>query len=259
MTPGGGPPPSVSVMDAIRAVWDDEDRNTNLLFALLLMVIPLVGPIVMAGWFCEFHQRLVRRHPKPLPKFDFADFGHYLPRGLAPFVAQIAIVFPLMIFGYVLGILAFIAVGAVGAALESTALIVGGQLVLAFGILGVLLVVGVFLNAAMTRAELTEDVGRALELGELWAYSRATWPIALWKMLSLGVVGLGLGIVGLLACFVGIYAVSALLQIASVHLRWQIYERYLAKGGPPIELEPVQQLPSEGRPAVQYGGGYAGF
>jgi hypothetical protein len=63
--------------------------------------VPVVGPIALSGWMCEVHQRRVRRHPTPVPKIDFGDFGEYIKRGLHVFLVQLVITMPLMfVFGH---------------------------------------------------------------------------------------------------------------------------------------------------------------
>ncbi len=237
--------PPVSVLEGIRAVWDAPRRNENLLLGCLVTLIPVAGPIVMTGWRAEYHQRLLRGHPDPLVKFDFADFGHYLGRGVNPFVANLVVMLPAMLGIYALGVGVGLVATVVGTTLESTGVVHAGQVA---G--GVLLLLGTVLvsavaNAAQTRAELTEDVGETLNLGAILSYVRSTWTPVLTKMLIFAVVGGLVMVAGVLACFVGVYLAAVLLQLAQVHLRWQIYSRHLAMGGEAIPVRLAAELPSE--------------
>jgi hypothetical protein len=112
----------------------------------------------------------------------------------------------------------------------------------------------VLLNAAQTRAELTEDFAQALSLSELFSYARSTYKLALVKTVTFGFVGAGIVVLGLLACYVGLYPALAILHIAGTHLRFRIFESYLARGGPPIAVRPAVWLPSEARLVPHYGG-----
>jgi hypothetical protein len=57
---------------------------------------------------------------------------------------------------------------------------------------------------------------------------------------------------GYCLCVVGVYAAAAVIVMARMHLRWQIYRHYLARGGEPIPVKPAQALPSETPPAAPY-------
>ncbi|HEX5035352.1 MAG TPA: hypothetical protein VFW62_12810, partial [bacterium] len=51
---------------------------------------------------------------------------------------------------------------------------------------------------------------------------------------------------GMLFLFVGMYLVIVMLNFTYLHLRWQIYERYLRSGGEPIPLQTKSgPIPSE--------------
>ena len=103
LAPGASDEEGVSVLRAIKAVFQSPNWKTNILLGLVLLLIPIVGPIALGGWMCESHQRWVRRHPDPFPKIDFGDFGDYIKRGLAPFLTGLIIGIPIMqliLFGF---------------------------------------------------------------------------------------------------------------------------------------------------------------
>src|SRR5690606_29145273 len=116
----GPPPEKIEVMRAVKfLISDPVDGKTNWLYATLVQLIPVVGPITMLGWQAEITQRLARRHPKPIPKFDFGDFTHYLTRGLIPFLAQLITVLPIIFIWYIFLFVASILVGIIGGAIGS--------------------------------------------------------------------------------------------------------------------------------------------
>ncbi len=104
----------VSSLGAFKTVFADPEWKTNMLLALVFMIIPIVGPIALSGWMAEVHQRHLRKHPKPVPKIDFSDFGDYIRRGLPVFLGGLVIGVPLWILGYL-----FIAAAAVGAGITA--------------------------------------------------------------------------------------------------------------------------------------------
>lgn len=245
----------VSVIAAVRFAFEGEAAWVNLLWAALLyfstQFVPLLGLIVLQGWLAEVHRRLVRRHANSYVKFDFADFSPYLSRGVAPFVVSFLSMLPLVAIGVafvLVAVLVSVAAQGTGGDAEPWLLAIGGLAVLAGVPLGLLFLV--LVNAAVTRAELSGDIGKSLAPGAVWAYSRATFRVVLVKTLLLALLALALGLVGLLACFVGAFVAVSAVMIAHMHLRWQIYNEYLLKGGAPIELAPQELLKSEEHPAV---------
>jgi Protein of unknown function (DUF4013) len=251
------PPPvprDVSVMDGLRFTTSGQAGWRNIMFCALLylstQLIPILGLIVMLGYFAEVHRRLVLQHPEPYVRFDFSDLSSYLIRGVAPLVMMFLGALPTVLIG-------FIAIAiVVGARFAAPSGAFDNKLLL-FAALGALLIPflvfwQVVMNAATTRAELTGDVGRALRLGAIWTYAGKTWKRALITGIVLSFAWLGLTLLGLVACIVGVFVTMTIVMIAQLHVRWQIYNEYLLQGGEPIELAPWEVLPSEAkvRPAA---------
>jgi hypothetical protein len=249
-TTGAPPPPGrVSVLDALRFVTSQPGWTMNVVYALLALFVPVVGPLVFIGWQAEMMQRLVRRHPHPVPPLDVDDALHYLMRGLAPFVVTLAFQVPFFLFLYflVFGMAGGAAIVLDATGSEGAAWGVGigfalvGFVVWAYG--------SALVNAAHTRAELVEDFGEGFAMGKIFRYANKTWLKHLGVMLVFGLIGLGMGMLGLLVFFVGVYFVAAFLQLAAVHLRWQMYEWAVARGAEPITPKAPQWLPSEAKRA----------
>ena len=114
----------------------------------------------------------------------------------------------------------------------------------------------VVLNAAFTRAELTESFGDALSPGALVHYSRTTWHKVIVKSIAFAFVGFGIVLCGMALFCVGLYPAMVILQIAGVHLRWQIYRYHVGRDGEPISVKEPQAIPSETARAPY---GYAGL
>ncbi len=236
----------ISAVASVKFVFASPDWKTNILFGMVLSLIPIAGPIALAGWLAEMNQRLVRQHPEPLPKFDFNDFVHYLQRGVPVFLVGLIAMLP---FALAFGVLGFVAVFsgiAAGAVTNGEPLVmIAVWAMVGFFSLVFSLVLSVFMNAAQTRAELTEDFGQALNLGKLWAYARATWTKVLLKNITFGFLAFGIMLLGLLLCYIGMYPAMAVIQIAGAHLRFQVYDNYVREGGEPIAVKAPQWLPSE--------------
>jgi hypothetical protein len=244
------PPRATSAVDALKFAFSSPDWGMNLLIGAVFMLIPVVGALALQGWHCEIHQRLVRRHPQPIPRLDFADLGHYLERGVHPFVVNLAVMVPLFMIMYVYMIItAFAAAGISEASGEPAAAVAVVGVLMAFG-LAMNLFLTVLLSAAMTRVELTEQIGWSLSPGGIWRYGSRNWGRIFWSSLCFAPLAIGTVIVGMLLFCVGMYPAMVAMQLGSMHLRWQVYEIDLQNGGEVIPLKHPSILPSEARQAA---------
>ena len=237
--------------EALRFAFRSEKPWSNVLLATLMMFVPVAGPIALMGWHAEIMQRLVRRHPTPVPPLEFTDFTHYITRGVQPFVSQMLASLPisfLAVFGAM--------IGGVGGGIAARS---GGPevILVIWGVMALVMFVTmpfmwVVLNAVVTRADLVEEVGATLKMGELGRYMRATWLTVIGTFMVFAMLSVGFVLVGMLVFCIGAYVASSIMQLAQLHLRWQIYERYVARGGAPIQPKPPVVLPSEQARAQAY-------
>jgi hypothetical protein len=87
-----------------------------------------------------------------------------------------------------------------------------------------------------------------------------TWLVVLGTSIVFGLLAFLMMLVGFIACYVGAFVASAIVQLGALHLRWQIYERFVARGGEAIPVKAPVMLPSEqarANPYAPYGGGGA--
>jgi hypothetical protein len=235
----------VSVLDSVRFVFDDPQWKNNVGIGLVFSLIPLVGPIALGGWLCEIHQRLVRGDPRPTPKLDFADLGHYLTRGVVPFLVQLVVLAPLWLLfmaGYFItafGVIA--AVSATGQPLVGVLIVVAALVCM----MAVFVAAGLVGTSAQTRAELTESFTESLSPGAVLGYMLSTWSQILVKGFLFTLLSMGIALAGLALLCVGVYPAAVVIQIAAVHLRWQIYRYHVDRGGEPISIKEPQVPPSE--------------
>jgi hypothetical protein len=252
-TPATG---SVSVIAALKFPFQGADWTNNLLIGSVFYLVPLVGPFALMGWHAEILQRHVRGHPQPVPKLDFSDLSHYLGRGAGPFVVTLVYMMPIMFVTYLMLAVAIgVAVGVAHAVREP---VIAIPLCALIGILCYLLMPlpAVLLQGSMTRAELTEDVGASLSPGPVFAYAGKTFGKAYVSSLLFGFAILPLMLLGYAMCIIGLYPALSIISMASLHLRWQLYQHYLAAGGEPIPVKPPVELPSEQRARTWQPQGY---
>jgi hypothetical protein len=236
-------------------VFSNEDSTNNLLFGSLFMLIPIIGPIAMGGWQTEILQRLVKKHPKPIPKLDFNDFMYYVGRGITAFLSQILLQVP---FQIVFGILYFVfIIGSVAAGAATGASRGGGG---SAGMVAMLTMYGIFMaclfalipvmilfsSVLITRAEMSEDFGTTFKFGEIFDQLKKTWLTIIGSSLLFSFIGQWIAMIGLVAACVGIFPAAVLLQLGATHLRYQIYKKFRARGGAAIPMKQAAPLPSGG-------------
>lgn len=250
---------SVSAVAALQFAWANF-RFMDMLLALVFGFIPIAGPIALIGWHAETHQRLLRSHPNPVPKLDFADFGHYLERGVPAFLSTFLMSLPIspIIVGIVYAGIAITVIlsvalaallGTIEPALGAIGFVVGITVGILLQIATVMLlasVLGAVLNSVVIRAEVAEDFGEAFNISAVRDMVKRNWAVVLVSNLAFGVMAVGLVFCGMLACYFGIFPVAAVLQNAACHLRFQQHLAYRQKGGAPLPMRPARQLPSEG-------------
>lgn len=234
----------VSVAAAFRFAFDAPERNHNLVTGSVLLLIPLAGPIALMGFLCEVHQRLARGREPAVLRLQLSDISHYLGRGMTPSLVELVLGLPVVLFAYG----AFAGALVVGASSRTPPpwLTAVGLVFIGSTALGAALVLSVLFNAARTRAELSEDFVQSLSLRPLVRYAVTTAPTVLAKNVIFLGAALALTLAGLLVCCVGAYPAAVLLQIAGVHLRWQIYDGFVKNGGTPIQVKAPVEVPSEG-------------
>jgi len=239
--------------DAFKLFFRDANWVHNAMVAVVFLIIPLVGPGSMLGWHCEIARRLVRHGRGEavdgvIPRLEFADLVRWLERGITPFIAQMIASFPVSIVGGMLSAFAMVLVS-IGAANRAMGLVIVGGVLFALGLLALIVLSMAVVNAFVTRAELTGDLSKTLDVSAVWSYLKATfWPAVLANVVVL-LIAIPLSLLGLIACFVGMFVVSVAIGVASVSIRVQIYQRYLEAGGEEIPLGNVD------KPGIFSGGG----
>lgn len=263
--PGWGGPPafqegepepeqSLDFGSAFKFVFSNEDSTNNLLFGSLFMLIPIIGPIALGGWQTEILQRLVKKHPKPIPKLDFNDFMYYVSRGITAFLTQILMQVP---FQIIFGVLYFVfIIGSVAAGAATGGSRGGGSA----GMVAMLTMYGIFLACVMaivplmmlissvliTRAEICEDFGTTFKFGEILDQLKKTWLTIIGSTMLYAFIGQWIAMIGMMAACVGLFPAAVLLQLGATHLRYQIYKKFRARGGAAIPMKQAAPLPSGG-------------
>lgn len=244
----GGRRSELSAIEAMKFPFQGEHWMSNLFLAFVFQLIPILGQIALLGWHAEIMHRLHRGDANPVPKLEFSDMMHYFSKGVPAFLGGLVIGLP---FGFLIGMVVGVG-GVVAGAVAASMRIRGPEVILiVYGLAGLVMLVAspimaIAGNAVTTRAELTEDGSKALEFGKLWDYASKTWSLSLLGWVGTQFFGALIVFAGLLVCFIGIYPAIVAVTLARVHMRWQIYETYLSRGGEPIPLKQGREpVPSE--------------
>lgn len=244
--------PKPQYFAAFNYVFEHPDWVMSLLMGSVCMLIPILNSLLILGYRYEIVEMRVRFPDQLYPKFDFNRFSQYLTRGLWPFLIDFIVQF---IINIPLQILVWICIGLVAAAGESESgiLVVVAGIGIPFLILLVILfmvALHVLLIPITLRAGLCQDFGMTFNFPWIKDFLRKVGLQALLFNLFLMAVGLILMLAGYLACCFGVIPVAFFLMgPVLAHYHWQLYHMYLAKGGEPIPLKPLQMEPAFTLPA----------
>ncbi len=233
----------IEYLKGLSLLFKDPNAKNNLLIGFVFMIIPIVGSIAVQGWYCEIMQRLLRKHPNPVPKLQFSDFGHYISRGLMPFLVGLV---GGVAMAFLVGVVAFIGIFIAGL------LMYANEWLGFFATLGVYLLifvvqflVSVILCIPVTFAEISENFAKSFDFKKIKAVLKMTWSKYAVGLFLIVLIAFPLYFAGLLLCGMGVYLSIFILLFMGFYLRAQIYQYYLSQGGEPVEMKPAQVIPSE--------------
>ncbi len=244
--------PRIEYFKTLNYFFEHPDWTNSLLMGSVCMLIPILNGILLAGYRYEIVEMKVRFPDQLYPKFDFARFSQYITRGIWPFlidfIVQMVLTVPILIvvYGSMIGI-------AITAANNEQAGIIVAVIVVPLVIL-FLIAVSLLLSVAMVplylRAGLSQDFGQAFKFAWIKDFLAKVWLPTLLFNMFLMVAGGILGILGEMACLIGLLPVIFLFGGPIVgHAHYQLYRLYLARGGEPIPLKPLQLEPTYTLPA----------
>ena len=215
----------------------------NLLLGGVCVLIPIVGPIVVLGWFITgFWARQDERF-ETFPDFDFSHFGKYLERGLWPFlvtfVASMAVSIVMVPLIWVL-MIPMMLVGGFSSGHENAAGCVGVFVLILMLLVWAVMLVGLMLvlTPLKIRASLTQDFATSFDFNFIKRFVALTWKEIVLSSLFVIAASVVLGCLGFIVFCVGVYFASVLTYFSWTHLHKQLYVLYLSRGGEPVPLSP---------------------
>lgn len=160
-------------------------------------------------------------------------------RGLWPFLVYLigSVVLGILFYAVMFGLTLFGVVAAAVLGEKVAGGIVGLLTLLALvGLLPLVLVGGLAVWAMALRSGLARDFATGFDYRWIVDFLRKMWLELLLAGLFLVVSALILEVLGLPALCVGILFVGLIFALAGVHLTYQLYGVYLARGGMPVPV-----------------------
>lgn len=211
---------------AFSYAFEDSEWLKKVGIAALVFLIPIVGPIILAGWGLEIMRRIIKDDPTPLP--DWSNFGGFVGTGFKAVVVQLAYGLPVLL---VLGCGSLVNTGLVFAVGESNPDLAGtasSLVMLCIICLGTLLGLLVALLVPPALGNLVANdgqLGAAFRFKEVFGLLRSAIGPYLISIILTALLGSILAPIGSLVCGFGILAVAAYMQVVSNHLFGQAYKQ----------------------------------
>lgn len=213
---------------AFSFAFEDKDWIKKLGIGALLMIIPFIGWLVVAGWGIEITKRVIQRDPQPLP--DWSDFGGYLVKGLQVFVIGLVYSLPIILVNICQqGVTLF---GQQGDTTDETILMAVTVFAVCFGCVSFIysIFLGFILPAALGNFAATGQMGAGFRFGEVFGLVRAA-PVAYLLALLGGFVASLIASLGVILCVIGILFTAVYAYTINAHLYGQAYNEGMAARG----------------------------
>lgn len=206
--------------------FDDQEWLKKVGIAGLILLIPVIGGLVIAGYGAEITKRVIRRHPEPLP--DWNDFMGYLVKGLQVFVIGFVYALPIILIQACSQTALFMGTESY----DDTVMTIVTIVTVCFGCVTFLyaLAMGMVLPAAIGNFLHKDQLGAAFRFGEVFGLVRAApgaFALALLGSFLAGIIGS----LGTIACVIGALFTAAYAGMINGHLQGQAYLAGLEASG----------------------------
>ncbi|MBW3597847.1 MAG: DUF4013 domain-containing protein [Planctomycetes bacterium] len=245
---GGYPPPKpgegagrLRYARAWTYAFGSEQWPVNLLFGTIMTFIPVVGPLILAGYQFTIVEALHRDPQRTYPDFDFSRFAEYLVRGVWVFLVQLILSILMTPLFFWMFMAAMMLMALVAPAGSEEGLVLGLFLLIIPGMLLITIPLAVLFTPMVIRAGLAQDIGMAFDFAWIKGFIAKTWKEIVLGTLFLMATSPLVSLLGALICCVGMYPAMVLILLAQAHFYHQFYELFLVRGGEPIPLKDPQQ------------------
>jgi hypothetical protein len=193
----------------------------------MFLCIFVVGFFVLAGYFVQVTQKVMRREPNPLP--DWTDIGVKFVVGFKLAVVYLVYLLPIILLYVPFAVLAV--VGAISGNDELSGIFAG---IYMLGLVFLVIIPYSLAFAMLTpiiayRFAANERIGEALDIGEIFRIFKKNWQsTVIVALVQIGVESFA-GI-GIIAFFIGIFFTIFYLYLVSAYLHGALYLEHSAAG-----------------------------
>lgn len=216
-------------------VFEDDDWIVKILLAAVIVFIPIIGGLAVAGWGVEITKRVIHQDEEVLP--GWGDFVNFLIKGLVLILIGFVYMLPVILVQACSNGTFFL-----GQESGEEGLMILGNIVMAcFGCLTLIYSILVFflIAAAIGRYADTGEIGSAFQFGKVFATVKAA-PAPYLMVLVGGFLAGMIAFLGVIACIIGVFFTAAYANAINAHLMGQAYrEAKLSLGGNNDDLQPV--------------------
>jgi hypothetical protein len=224
-------------------VFEDKKWIEKVLIGGLVSLIPILGVILLMGYYIELVRNVRQHKSEPLPAWD--NWGHKIGEGVKLFVIMLIWALPLMVLYF----FAFIPALFTGSDSDPGAFL--GILLLCFNCLIFIyaIVLALATPGITIRFAETGEMGAGFQVGEILGFTRRHVGQIILVVLVSWVVYMIAGLVGMLLCGIGVLFTFFWGGLVYYHMVAQIglEEAPAAPAAPPMEpvgpAEPAPELP----------------
>lgn len=231
---------------AISFIFNDPDWWKKLLIGTLILMIPIIGLIVLKGWWIEIIKRVAKDDPEPLPSFD--NFGELLSNGFRSILVYLVYKSPVIILGTIILVVFFIPFFVVAGdpsddlvGLLVIYLICGGSFLFPLSI-----ALSFFERAAQMELAVKGELSDAFDLKKVNGVFKVGWAQLILVFISGFVAFWITQPIASAIILIGNLLVSVFLKAFSGHLYGQVYNSTIGV----IPAKPSGPIPQDGPDVV---------
>jgi len=217
--------------------FNKKNWPTNWVLMTICFLIPIVGPIIMLGYMARCVAAWIRR--ESAADFDFNLFAPYLTQGLWPFlvttVASMVLIPVFLIIPIGVGIILPVACKGGGEPAAIVVILIVAMVLVVTAVLTLLwtvVCVPMMLKSALEQNFAAGFSGVFIKdfIGRVGFFHILLVQFVLMLLMQVGMIA------GMAALFFGTYFVMSMYVWVNWHVMYQLYVRYLDRGGTPINV-----------------------
>ncbi|HHB91250.1 MAG TPA: DUF4013 domain-containing protein [Anaerolineae bacterium] len=196
-------------------VFEDKKWIEKVLIGGLVSIIPILGHILLLGYFVELVRNVRQHQPEPLPEWD--NWGEKLAEGVKLLIIMLVWSLPLIILFFVAFVPLFFATDSDSGTFLSIILFCFNCLLFLYAI-----VVALAAPSITIRFAETGELGAGFQIGDILAFTKEHVGQILLVVIVSWVVYMIAGLVGMLLCGIGLLFTMFWAGLVYYHMVGQI-------------------------------------